>query len=228
MNIREKILLGNKALCENGPINIVILGDSVSQGALINNCDYESVYWNRLKKMLNTVNSEIPVNMICSAIAGTTASFALKRLQKGVFDHSPDLVIVCFGLNDVNGEKTEYLDSLKVIFSRCKDEKTDVVFMTPNMLNTYVADDTMENFREYAKATAEYQNSGRMDDYIYSAVKLAEEMEVTVCDCYSQWKKLSESEDTTLLLENRINHPTREMHQLFADKLYKTIMEEGK
>ena len=73
MNIREKILLDNKGLCENGPINIIILGDSVSQGALINNCDYESVYWNRLKKMLNSVNSEIPVNMICSAIAGTTA-----------------------------------------------------------------------------------------------------------------------------------------------------------
>ncbi len=224
MNIREKLLLNNKGLCEKGPINIVILGDSVSQGALIDDFDYESVYWNRLKKMLNAVSSEIPVNMICSAIAGTTASFALKRLQKGVFDHSPDLVIVCFGLNDVNGEKSEYLDSLKIIFAKCKQEQTDVVFMTPNMLNTYVADDTMENFREYAKITAEYQNSGRMDDYIYSAVKLAEEMGITVCDCYSEWKKLYATEDTTLLLANRINHPVREMHQLFADKLYDIII----
>ena len=102
-----------------------------------------------------------------------------------------------------------------------------MIFMTPNMLNTYVAGDTSEDLKEYAKVTAEYQNSGRMDDYIYSAVNLAEEMDITVCDCYSQWKKLSESEDVTMLLANRINHPTPEMHSLFAEKLYETIMKEG-
>lgn len=67
--------------------------------------------------------------------------------------------------------------------------------------------------------------SGRMDDYIYSAVNLAEEMNITVCDCYSEWKLISESEDTTLMLINRINHPTAEMHQLFAEKLFKIIMQ---
>ncbi len=63
--------------------------------------------------------------------------------------------------------------------------------MTPNMLNTYVADDTAEKFLDYAEVTAEIQVSGRMDDYIYSAVNLAEETGITVCDCYSEWKKLS-------------------------------------
>lgn len=228
MKVKEKILLDNKGLCEHGPVNIVILGDSVSQGSLVDDCDYESVYWNRLKKKLNSLNDRIPVNMICSAIGGTTASFALKRLESGVFNHNPDLVIVCFGLNDVNGSKEEYLGSLKTIFSESIRRNIDVIFMTPNMLNTYVADDTLKNLRDYAEVTANYQNSGRMDDYIFSAVRLAEDMEITVCDCYSQWKKLSETQDTTLLLANRINHPVREMHQLFADKLYETIMEEGK
>ena len=228
MTVKEKIGMDIKGLCENGPVNVVILGDSVSQGSLSEGCDYENVYWNRLKKKLNAVNSETPVNMICSAIGGTTASFALKRLEKGVFAHSPDLVIVCFGLNDVNGEKEEYLDSLKEIFSQCAKNGVPSIFMTPNMLNTYVAEDTKDELRGYAEITAKIQNSGRMDDYVYSAVKLAEESHVTVCDCYSEWKKLSETEDTTLLLANRINHPTAEMHQLFADKLYEIIMEEGK
>ena len=37
------------------------------------------------------------------------------------------------------------------------------------------------------------------------------------------WKELSKTEDTTKLLVNRINHPTQEMHKLFADALFETI-----
>ena len=99
--------------------------------------------------------------------------------------------------------------------------------MTPNMLNTYVPDDTPKEHYDYAHITAEYQNSGKMDKYIYSAVDLAKDIGVTVCDCYSEWKELSKTKDTTMLLANRINHPTPEMHELFADKLYEAIMGEG-
>ena len=99
--------------------------------------------------------------------------------------------------------------------------------MTPNMLNTSVSEDTEEKYKEYSKKTAEMQNSGRMDKYIYGAAELAKEMGITVCDCYSEWKKLSETQDITMLLDNRINHPTREMHGLFADMLFKTILDES-
>jgi hypothetical protein len=67
------------------------------------------------------------------------------------------------------------------------------------------------------------QNGGRMDMYMAEAVKLAERMGVEVCDCYSEWKKLAEREDTTRLLANHINHPIKEMHELFAQKLFDII-----
>ena len=57
-------------------------------------------------------------------------------------------------------------------------------------------------------------------------VSLANEMGVKVCDCYKKWKKLSETEDITKLLINRINHPTPEMHELFANSLFELIFEE--
>ncbi len=224
MKIKEKIMLEHNDFCEHGPVNIVVLGDSVSQGSIIHNLDYENVYHNRLRKMLNAFRDVIPVNVINSAIGGTTAEFALNRLDNGVFNHNPDLVIVCFGLNDVSGEIEVYLNSLETIFTRCKENGCDAIFMTPNMLNTYVAEDTLPDLAGYAKITAEIQNSGRMDRYIYEAVKLAENMGITVCDCYSEWKKIAEKEDTTMLLANRINHPIPEMHKLFADKLYEIIM----
>ena len=226
VRIREKLQMDLKALALQGPINIVILGDSVSHGAFNDYYDYEHVYWHRLQKMLNKVQDSIPVNMINAAIAGTTAKASLNRLDQQVFCHQPDLIITCFGLNDVNGPLNDYIDSLRAIFAACQEKDIPLIFMTPNMLNTYVAADAPEKYRDYAVVTAEMQNSGRMDEYMNAAVRLAKEMNVAVCDCYQEWKKLSETQDVTMLLSNRINHPTEEMHQLFADRLFEIIMAE--
>ena len=228
MKISEKIKLNTKGLHEHGAINIVVFGDSITHGTLVDTTNYESVYWNILKQKLNRVRDYVPVNVINSAISGTTAISSVERLERDVLSHHPDLVIVCFGLNDVNGAKQIYLSSLETIFKSCKNAGLDIIFMTPNMLNTYVADDTPEMHREYAKATALFQNDGKLDDFIYSAIDLAKNIGVTVCDCYSEWKKLYEKGvDTTKLLINRINHPTPEMHKLFADMLFDIIMKDS-
>ena len=67
------------------------------------------------------------------------------------------------------------------------------------------------------------QNEGKMDLYMESAVTLAKNMDVTVCDCYQEWKKLSKTQDITQLLANHINHPIKEMHELFAESLFQII-----
>lgn len=227
MKIREKIFGNLEELIKDGPINIVVFGDSVTHGALgVNEINYETVYWNLLKKKLNAFRNYMPVNVINAGIGGITAKNSLARMDSQVLKHEPDLIIVCFGLNDVNGELDDYLNALTEIFRRSLESGAEVIFLTPNMLNTYVADDTYSGHMEYAHKTAEMQNGGKMDKYINSAVKLAEEMNVTVCDCYREWKKLSETEDTTMLLSNRINHPIPEMHELFASKLFEIVMGE--
>ena len=224
MKIKEKIMLDRDGLCQHGPINIVVFGDSVSHGAINGYIDYENVYWNRLKMSLNRFRDYVPVNVINSSIGGMTAQRSISRMERDVISHSPDLIIVCFGLNDVNGTLESYLSSLETIFARCLETESDVIFMTPNMLNTSVASDTPTQYYDYAKKTAEMQNGGRMDEYIYAAIELAKRMGVLVCDCYSKWKELSKTQDVTYLLANRINHPTPEMHKLFADCLYELIM----
>lgn len=227
MRIKEKINMEYNDLVKNGPINIVAFGDSVTHGALgSGEINYETVYWNRLKQKINNVRNYVPVNVINAGIGGITASGSIERMEKQVFAHNPDLVIVCFGLNDVNGPLQRFLDSLKVIFERCNKDDVETIYMTPNMLNTSVADDTADVHMEYAKRTAEIQNGGRMDEFMNSACELAKSMGIKVCDCYSEWKKLSETQDITYLLANRINHPKKEMHELFAQKLFETIFDE--
>lgn len=224
MKIKEKMLLDRDGLQEHGPVNIVIFGDSVSHGAVNGYIDYENVYWNQLKKRLNQFRDYMPVNMINASIGGTTAKESLARMDKQVFNHNPDLVIICFGLNDVNGDLVDYLDALGQMFEKCRETDCDAIFMTPNMLNTHVVEDTPKEHWDYAFKTAEMQNSGRMDEFICSAAALAEKMGIRVCDCYSKWKRIAETEDITMLLANRINHPEPKMHRLFADALYDMIM----
>ena len=225
MNIRDKLQLDYDGLIEHGPITIVAFGDSVTHGFLQGDeVDYDTVYWNILRKKLNAVRNYVPVNVINAGIGGITAKDSLERLEKQVLRHAPDLVTVCFGLNDVNGELEDYTAALREIFMRCKGDGAQVIFLTPNMLNTSVADDTEEKWLEYAAKTAQMQNSGRMDRFMEAARALAKEMGVPVADAYAEWKRRSEAEDVTYLLANRINHPTREMHELFAEKLFDIIM----
>lgn len=216
-------MLDFNGLIKEGPINIIAFGDSVTHGALLNEINYETVYWNLLRKKILEVRNYVPVNVINAGIGGITAKDSLGRMEAQVLSHNPDLIIICFGLNDVNGEPDAYLSALKEIFGKCTASGADVIFLTPNMLNTYVADDTLPVHKEYAAKTAKMQTSGKMDLFITSAVKLAKEMNIPVCDCYAKWKKLSETQDITKLLINRVNHPTPEMHELFADSLFDMI-----
>lgn len=229
MKISEKINLDYNGLVEHGPITIVAFGDSVTHGAVGGGepINYETVYWNRLKKKINAVRNYVPVNVINAGIGGITAAGSLSRMEKQVFSHNPDLVIVCFGLNDVNCPLEEYLASLEKIFKRSLESGAETIFMTPNMLNTKVADDTDSSLKEYAQKTAQMQNGGRMDTYMSEACALAQKIGVDVCDCYSKWKKLSETEDITLLLANRINHPIKEMHELFAQSLFEIVFKDS-
>ncbi|MBQ7373743.1 MAG: GDSL family lipase [Clostridia bacterium] len=226
MKVKEKFFKDLDELMQNGPVTIVAFGDSVTHGAFDEGeIDYECVYHNRLRKKMNETRAYMPVNVINAGIGGITATQSLDRLDSQVLAHNPDLVIVCFGLNDVNGELADYLNSLKTIFTKIQESGAELIFMTPNMMNTRVDEDTALHLVEYATHIAQVQNGGKMDLFMESAVKVAEELGVTVCDCYKEWKKLSESQDVTKLLANRINHPLREMHELFASKLYEIIFE---
>ncbi len=227
MTLQEKLAMDFPALMENGAINIVAFGDSVTHGALGDGeINYETVYWNRLRRKLNAVRNYVPVNVINAGIGGVTAHMSLARMERDVFSHHPDLVIICFGLNDVNRPLEEYTGALAAMFDACNERGVSALFMTPNMLNTYVTEDTPENLRGYAAQTAAYQNDGTMDAYMQAACRTAQERGIAVCDCYALWKQRSRTEDTTKWLANGINHPRAEMHELFAEALFRQLFPE--
>src|SRR5690606_29007257 len=105
-----------------------------------------------------------------------------------------DLVVVCYGLNDSGqgiARAEAYGSALKEIFLQLKKTDSQVIFMTPNMKNTYVSP-LIESpyFQEVALSTAENQNNGTMDAYMECARKVCREMNIPLCDVYSKWKAL--------------------------------------
>jgi len=229
MKIIEKICKNHENRLENPIPTICFFGDSLTQGAFRTHTDYEAVYHNRIKKKLNFIFPDAVVNIINSGIGGTTAEFGVGRLERDVISKNPDLCVVCFGLNDAGGREEgldTYKNSLDTIFKKLNQTGMEVIFMTPNMMNTAITDIIPEQHAEYAVYTMDIQNNGIMDKYMECAIAVAKENNVPVCDCYARWKKLAEcGVDTNRLLANGINHPLRQMHELFADALLETMFD---
>lgn len=229
MNFKQ--LLDSKEYPFSGTPVIAFLGDSVTHGAfecVDGGCgcafDFAAVYHNRLRLIISQKYEWVPVSVINAGVAGDTAAGGLERLERDVIARRPDLCVVCYGLNDVNGEIEAYTSALRGIFTRLREAGIETLFLTPNMLNTRVDESVLPELTVYAEVTAGMQNGGKMDAFMEAAKGVAFDCGVAVADAYALWKQMAQSGmDTTALLANGINHPCREMHGMFAELLYETI-----
>ena len=241
MRIIEKMAKKTADHMNNEGVTIAFLGDSVTQGCFEiykkENNEIETVFDQRysyersVSDILGMLFPMVPVNTINAGISGDSSGRGVERVQRDVLRHEPDLTVVCYGLNDCGrseGSVEKYTNNLRGIFERVLASESELIFMTPNMMNTKISPHLCDpDFIEIAKVTAFKQNQGFFDAHIEGAKTLCAEMGVPVCDCYSIWKRLSESGvDTTELLSNKINHPTREMNKVFAYELVRTMLSE--
>ena len=240
MKIVEKMSYKEKNLGTAEGVTIAFLGDSVTQGCFdlykeINGnmntyFDKRNGYERQVFDILCTLYPVCTVNIINAGISGDRAKKGLNRLERDVIRHQPDLCVVCYGLNDCSDSEDsleKYITPLRGIFERLQSEGIEIIFMTPNMMNTTISPHLAHpDFAEVAEKKAALQNGGIFDRHIDAARSLCAEMGVPVCDCYAIWKMLSAGGvNTTELLSNRINHPTPEMHKVFAYELVKTMFE---
>lgn len=217
---------------------IAFLGDSVTQGCFEvyqkdNKMevifDSDAGYPEKVKRMLSFLYPQSPVSVFNAGINGSSASDGYERLKRDVLCLKPDLLIVCFGLNDSNNEEkgiSVFKKALRQIFLETRTAGIETIFMTPNMLNTNSSKVSKGEILEpLAEIFAQRQSSGVFDDYMEAAREVCREENVTLCDCYAIWKRMYECGiDTTRLLSNGLNHPVREMHDLFAWQLINTIL----
>jgi lysophospholipase L1-like esterase len=122
--------------------------------------------------------------------------------------------------------KDAYKYAMNCIFNELYSQGIETVLLTPNSLNTRSCDSLTPQLTMFSSMTAKLQNSGVFDCIVETAKSIAHTYSVPIADCYSKWKTMRENgEDINMMLANGINHPTREMHWLFAEVLYEVIFE---
>lgn len=222
------------------PATIGIIGDSVSNGCFEvvdhHNGGIEAIYDTErnyaaeLRKMLMTLFPFGQVNIVNAAINGDSAPGGLSRIERDLLPQKPDLVIICYGLNDVNAGEDgidRYRSAMKGMIDKCRLAGAEVIVMTPQPMCWYVHERILSGTqRDIGGRFAELQSSGMMDRYMTAAREAASKGGAVLCDCYERWMTLRRGGvDTTILLSNLLNHPTREMHLLFAYELVRTMFE---
>lgn len=241
MNIMKKIATKAVDNMNASHVTIAFLGDSVTQGCFEiyktedNSIDTvfekEHAYHTKLNMIFSVLYPSVPINMINAGISGDNAPHGLERLERDVLCHKPDLVVVCFGLNDSGSgleNISKYTEALQGIFHTLINRGIEVIFMTPNRMNTRVSVHIRDkDIQEIARATMKIQCDGILDTYLNEAKKVCAECGVPVCDCYEKWNTLYKNGvDVTELLSNKINHPSRQMNWLFAVSLLETMMQD--
>lgn len=222
---------------ERQPV-IAFLGDSVTHGCFelfIKNGNIEPAtymekgYHEKVKKILGMLYPTVPVTMVNAGISGDNAPCGLARLDRDVLSYKPDMVVVCYGLNDaMAGEDgvTRYTEALRQIFAKIKAAGSEVIFLTPNLRSDNLSVSLgNKQLDDCAMRVIDNEASGMLSRYMDSARKLCGEEKVTLCDCNAIWNMLRDNEvDINMLLSNRINHPTEEMDWLFAYELVKKML----
>ena len=240
MKFIEKLARKQKNLYGEPPATLAFLGDSVTQGcfelfevgeAMDTVFENQNAYSTRINEILHMMFPKAHINIVNCGISGDGAPNGFARLDRDILPFKPDLVVVSYGLNDSGrGEEglSDYLNALDGIFKKINDSGAECIFMTANSMNNDISYHIAKNprFLEIANATMKTQNSGMLEKYFESAKEVALNNGVRVCDCYAKWKAMIEhGVDVTELLANKINHPIREFHYLFAFSLLETMFD---
>lgn len=236
MKIMQKLSDSNGCI-DGEEVRIAFLGDSVTQGcfdiyktrngSISTYIDEEHSYSRYVFNILKLLFPSANVKIINAGLSGNQAPGGAQRVNCDVILHNPDLTVVCYGLNDCkNKNPKRYAEALREIFTALKEAGSEIIFMTPNMMNTEISKSLKDpDFIKIAEDCAALQNGGEFDTYIDSAKELCLEMGIPVCDCYAIWKELYKNGVCiTELLANKINHPTKELHAIFAYELLKTML----
>ena len=216
------------------PVLIAAFGDSVTQGmTALGQQTHDRVYHAQFKRSLELYYPDCTFSVINAGASGETATDALKRLERDVIRHQPDLTLIAFGLNDawqglpgLAGFKA----ALMTLVRRTQAEThSHVMVLTPSFMNKAV--DAVHTARVAPEhqglivGMAAIQNSGTLAAYAEAIREVARACDVMCADVYAEWEgHAAGGVNTDMWLANGLNHPTEEAHQIAADLLTEWVL----
>lgn len=182
---------------------VLILGDSVTVGAGFSGVDTSTAYTTLVRTSLQEAGVE--AKLTCSALDGVDTGYALKRFDRMVARHNPDVLVVALGLNDARppgGRKQcspeRYSENLSRLTEKALEIDACPILATPSPRL-----DLKNRSRPAWQAMAPYADQVR---------KVAERYHINSIDLFDDFVGESDLED---LIPDRL-HPGPKGHQIIA------------
>ena len=196
------------------PITLVVSGDSISEGynasKFTKTSPFQPAYPELTAMQLErSYGSKVDLHNL--AIAGWSAARGAADLDQ-VLKLKPDLIVIAYGMNDVNGRNPEAFQGvIKGMLDRIKeaDAATEVVLVA-----------TMTGNPDWFATPAEMFPAYR------DALKALEGPGVVLADVTSVWRRLLERKRLHDLTGNGVNHPNDYGHRVYAQTLLGLLVEE--
>ncbi len=177
-----KIVLFGGTVTEGTSAKLDLFHDCFKHGTnTVNKVRETQTWWSILERILTDwVDGEVEI--ICSGLAGNTVAKGAARLEYDVLSHSPDYVLVMFGMDDVlaSVDAENFREDLEKVVNRIEEEKINIVLLTPPPVSERMTVKcTMEELR-------------LQQDHLYGLVQaihdLAEEKKLPLIDFYKYFK----------------------------------------
>lgn len=197
----------SSAMAGSRSVVYVALGDSVTAGWLEHGIlDSDAAYPTLFRRRLAGLFPHAMISVVNAGLGGENTDGTLARLDRDCLRHDPQLVTVCLGLNDARRGLDGlplFKENLTQIVRRVRNEsRADVLLLTPNTRGDALPNDTtLAEYVRAIRAVAREQNVGLAD----------------VHAIYQGWIRAGAAAPD--LLSNRVSHPTREGHGIFANAL---------
>ena len=212
--------------CNQNVKQVVFLGDSITQNAVINSEDF--------KGYITLIQEEVDENikLIGRGISGDKVSDLLTRYKEDVLKLNPDIVFIYIGINDVwhkydFGTGTDidlYENGLRKIISDVKDQGAKVVLCTPTVIGENSGEFRLGN--QFKDVETMEKMDQDLDDFSDIIRKLSSEYNTELVDLRKVFKQyISENnpenkakgilttdgvhlnnEGSKLIAENMLNH----------------------
>nr|CAA9210780.1 hypothetical protein AVDCRST_MAG63-1537 [uncultured Armatimonadetes bacterium] len=197
----------SNAMAGSESVLYVALGDSVTAGWLEHGVlDSDAAYPALFRRRLAALFPRAMVSVLNAGLGGENTEGALTRLERDCLRHTPNLVTVCLALNDARSGRDgipSFQANLTALVRRIRAESTaDIVLVTPNTRGDALQED------------------GTTGDYVRAVRAVARAEDVGLADVhavYQGWIRAGAAPAD--LLSNRVSHPTREGHHIFANAL---------
>ena len=186
-------------LREGGPLTIVALGDSLTQGWMV-----RKGYLDFLEEMLVEKYPRSSPAILNRGIPGDTAEGGLQRVRIDVIDENPDCVLIQFALNDAfSGYSAEvFRNNIQAIISNIRNSTEAEIVLVSSVCLGSIPEDRMAN-RFYSQ----------LED-------LSQENGLPFVRVHEYWRrKIVEGVEFRKLVQFDQVHPTVEGYRLMAEAI---------